>query len=200
MGFSNTGLYKPVEAFKTDLEGSPSEAIIERCKSNQKELAQVKKSFETLNSELESSIKRMQDIKQELGVSASDAKKYEELHHHSVSSACEIASSINDKRRREFIAMKWGFLEAFVPERNLHVKNPTSLSTCSLHTDGVSFEMNAINNMEETGPSVTEKPINGSVHLDLYLENDDDDMLIDAPSVRDLDQLLEVSHSRQVFS
>nr|GEW62601.1 hypothetical protein [Tanacetum cinerariifolium] len=55
-------------------------------------------------------------------------------------------------------------------------------------TDGVSFEMNAINNMEEAGPSVTEKPINGSVHLDLYLENDDDDMMIDAPSVRDLDQ------------
>ncbi|GJZ23691.1 hypothetical protein Tco_0561150 [Tanacetum coccineum] len=32
MGFTNIGLYKPVEAFKTDLEGSPSEAIDERCK------------------------------------------------------------------------------------------------------------------------------------------------------------------------
>ncbi|GJU44789.1 kinesin-like protein KIN-4A [Tanacetum coccineum] len=55
-------------------------------------------------------------------------------------------------------------------------------------------------NMEEAGPKVTEKPINGSVHLDLDLENDDDDMMIDAPSVRDLDQPPEVSHRRQVFS
>ncbi|GKE02137.1 hypothetical protein Tco_1390120, partial [Tanacetum coccineum] len=43
-------------------------------------------------------------------------------------------------------------------------------------------------NMEEAGPSVTENPTNGSVHLDLHLENDDDDMMIDALLVRDLDQ------------
>ncbi|GJQ91135.1 hypothetical protein Tco_0002274 [Tanacetum coccineum] len=42
--------------------------------------------------------------------------------------------------------------------------------------------------MEEAGPSATEKPTNGSVHLGLDLENDDDDMMINAPSVRDLDQ------------
>ncbi|GJT05931.1 hypothetical protein Tco_0840393 [Tanacetum coccineum] len=34
----------------------------------------------------------------------------------------------------------------------------------------------------------TEKPTNGSVRLDLDLENDDDYMITDAPSVRDLDQ------------
>lgn len=43
-------------------------------------------------------------------------------------------------------------------------------------------------NMEEAGPSVTEKPTNGTVHLDLDLEDDDDDMMMDAPSVRDLDE------------
>ncbi|GKB92413.1 probable glucan 1,3-beta-glucosidase A, partial [Tanacetum coccineum] len=40
----------------------------------------------------------------------------------------------------------------------------------------------------QAGPSITQKPTNGSVHLDLDLENDDDDMMIDAPSIRDLDQ------------
>ncbi|GJX80136.1 hypothetical protein Tco_0328285 [Tanacetum coccineum] len=39
MGFSNIGLYKPVEAFKTDLEGSPPEATYERCKSQYVNLA-----------------------------------------------------------------------------------------------------------------------------------------------------------------
>ncbi|GJR71441.1 root UVB sensitive 6-like protein isoform X2 [Tanacetum coccineum] len=43
---------------------------------------------------------------------------------------------------------------------------------------------------------VTEKPTNRSVHIDLDLENDDNDMMIDAPSVRDLDQLPEVSHRK----
>ncbi|GJS12270.1 hypothetical protein Tco_0369066 [Tanacetum coccineum] len=43
-------------------------------------------------------------------------------------------------------------------------------------------------NMDEALPSVTEKPTNGSVHLHLDLETDGDDMMIDAPSVRDLDQ------------
>ncbi|GKF25129.1 hypothetical protein Tco_0081023, partial [Tanacetum coccineum] len=55
-------------------------------------------------------------------------------------------------------------------------------------------------NMEEAGPSVTEKPTNGSVRLEMDLENDDDDIMIYAPSVRDLDQPPEVSHKRQVFS
>nr|GEV88640.1 hypothetical protein [Tanacetum cinerariifolium] len=43
------------------------------------------------------------------------------------------------------------------------------------------------------------KPTNGSVRIE-DLENDDDDMMIDAPSVRDLDQPPEISHKRQVFS
>ncbi|GJV75259.1 reverse transcriptase domain-containing protein [Tanacetum coccineum] len=47
-------------------------------------------------------------------------------------------------------------------------------------------------NMEEARPSVTEKPTNRSVYIDLHLENEDDDMMIDAPSVRDLDQPPEV--------
>ncbi|GJV02124.1 hypothetical protein Tco_1335693 [Tanacetum coccineum] len=42
--------------------------------------------------------------------------------------------------------------------------------------------------MEAAGPSVTEKPTNGSVHLDLDLEDDD------------LNQPPEVSYRRQVFS
>ncbi|GKE42101.1 hypothetical protein Tco_1469385 [Tanacetum coccineum] len=42
--------------------------------------------------------------------------------------------------------------------------------------------------MEAAGVSVTEKPTNGSVHLDLDLEDDD------------LNQPPEVSHRRQVFS
>ncbi|GKD31679.1 hypothetical protein Tco_1242457 [Tanacetum coccineum] len=46
-------------------------------------------------------------------------------------------------------------------------------------------------NMEEAGPSVTEKPTNGSLCLEVDFENDDDDMMIDAPSVRDLHQLAE---------
>ncbi|GKD65157.1 hypothetical protein Tco_1307265 [Tanacetum coccineum] len=54
-------------------------------------------------------------------------------------------------------------------------------------------------NMEEARPSITEKPTNGSLRLEVDLENDDDDMMIDAPSVRDLDQPSEVSHTRQVF-
>ncbi|GJV09422.1 hypothetical protein Tco_1347078 [Tanacetum coccineum] len=33
--------------------------------------------------------------------------------------------------------------------------------------------------MKEAGPSVIEKPINGSVHLDFDLEDEDDDMMID---------------------
>ncbi|GKC31633.1 hypothetical protein Tco_1038927 [Tanacetum coccineum] len=53
-------------------------------------------------------------------------------------------------------------------------------------------------NMEEAGPSVTEKPTNGSLRLEVDFENDDYDMMIDAPSVRDLHQLAEVSHIRQV--
>ncbi|GJX90021.1 caffeic acid 3-O-methyltransferase, partial [Tanacetum coccineum] len=40
--------------------------------SNKKELVQVKESFQTLNSELESSRKRMRDLEQELGLSASE--------------------------------------------------------------------------------------------------------------------------------
>nr|GEY80985.1 hypothetical protein [Tanacetum cinerariifolium] len=53
--------------------------------------------------------------------------------------------------------------------------------------------------MKEEGPNVTEKPINGSVHLDL-LEDDDGDMMIDASSVRDLDQLANnVSFSDKSF-
>ncbi|GKE11548.1 hypothetical protein Tco_1415099 [Tanacetum coccineum] len=106
----------------------------------------------------------MQDIKQELGVSVSDAKKYKELHQHSgtnslhlayangnenakshpfntagqrVSSACEIASSINDKRRREFIAMKWGFLEAFFPEA-------CSFMLCDLDFEPLSLSLSSL--------------------------------------------------------
>ncbi|GJU53834.1 hypothetical protein Tco_1227548, partial [Tanacetum coccineum] len=41
-------------------------------------------------------------------------------------------------------------------------------------------------NMEEAGLS-----INGSLCLEVDFENDDDDMMIDAPSVRDLHQLAE---------
>ncbi|GJW24489.1 hypothetical protein Tco_0038300 [Tanacetum coccineum] len=59
------------------------------------------------------------------------------------------------------------------------------------------LEFSSIDNMEEAWPSVTEKPTIGSVHLHLDLENDDDDMMIDVPSVRDLDQPPEVSHKRQ---
>nr|GEV05536.1 hypothetical protein [Tanacetum cinerariifolium] len=43
---------------------------------------------------------------------------------------------------------------------------------------------------------VTENPTNGSVHLYLDLENDGDDKMIDARSVRDLDQPPELSHRR----
>ncbi|GJX44261.1 hypothetical protein Tco_0260937 [Tanacetum coccineum] len=53
-------------------------------------------------------------------------------------------------------------------------------------------------NMEEAGPSLIEKPINGSLHLELALENSDHDTMIAAPSIRDLDQLAEVSRMRQV--
>nr|GEV03281.1 hypothetical protein [Tanacetum cinerariifolium] len=35
----NIGLYKPVEAFKMDLEGSPPETTYERCKSQYVDLA-----------------------------------------------------------------------------------------------------------------------------------------------------------------
>ncbi|GJW94808.1 hypothetical protein Tco_0174480 [Tanacetum coccineum] len=42
-------------------------------------------------------------------------------------------------------------------------------------------------NMEEAGPSLTEKPTNGSLRLKLVLENSDHDTMIVAPSVRDLD-------------
>ncbi|GKD44810.1 hypothetical protein Tco_1269455, partial [Tanacetum coccineum] len=55
-------------------------------------------------------------------------------------------------------------------------------------------------NIKEAGPSVTEKPINGSVHLDLDLENGDDDMMMDALSVRDLDQPPERYENRQMLS
>ncbi|GJV30468.1 hypothetical protein Tco_1386916 [Tanacetum coccineum] len=48
--------------------------------------------------------------------------------------------------------------------------------------------------MEEAGPSVTEKPTNGSLCLEVDFENDDDDMMIDAPLVRDLDQLPRFRH------
>ncbi|GJS16318.1 hypothetical protein Tco_0410790 [Tanacetum coccineum] len=54
--------------------------------------------------------------------------------------------------------------------------------------------------MKEAGPSVTEKPTNGSVHLDLDLEIDDDDMMIDASSIRDLDQPPERYENRQMLS
>ncbi|GJV15327.1 hypothetical protein Tco_1360650 [Tanacetum coccineum] len=47
----------------------------------------------------------------------------------------------------------------------------------------------SLDNMEEAGPSVTENPTNGSLCLEVDFENDDDDMMIDAPSVRDLYQL-----------
>ncbi|GKD26937.1 hypothetical protein Tco_1233151, partial [Tanacetum coccineum] len=53
-------------------------------------------------------------------------------------------------------------------------------------------------NMEEAGPSLTEKLTNGSLHLELALENSDHDTMIVAPSVRDLEQLAEVSHMKQV--
>ncbi|GKB65374.1 hypothetical protein Tco_0921560 [Tanacetum coccineum] len=46
------------------------------------------------------------------------------------------------------------------------------------------------NNMEEAGLS-----INGSLCLEVDFENDDDDMMIDAPSVRDLHQLAEAGPS-----
>nr|GEX76708.1 hypothetical protein [Tanacetum cinerariifolium] len=50
--------------------------------------------------------------------------------------------------------------------------------------------------MEEAGPSATEKPTNGSLCLEVDFENDDDDMMIDAPSIRDLHQLAETSQIR----
>ncbi|GKC79705.1 hypothetical protein Tco_1130479, partial [Tanacetum coccineum] len=53
-------------------------------------------------------------------------------------------------------------------------------------------------NMEEARPSLTENPTNGSLRLELALENSDHDKMIAAPSVRDLDQLAEVSRMRQV--
>ncbi|GKA47563.1 DNA-directed RNA polymerases IV and V subunit 2-like protein [Tanacetum coccineum] len=52
-------------------------------------------------------------------------------------------------------------------------------------------------NMEEAGPSLIEKPTNGSLHLELALENSDHDTMIAAPSVRDLDQLAEVQFTRE---
>ncbi|GKE20507.1 DNA-directed RNA polymerases IV and V subunit 2-like protein, partial [Tanacetum coccineum] len=55
-----------------------------------------------------------------------------------------------------------------------------------------------VHNMEEAGPSLTENPTNGSLRLELALENSDHDTMIAAPSVRDLDQLAEVSRMRQV--
>ncbi|GJU87795.1 hypothetical protein Tco_1295341 [Tanacetum coccineum] len=198
MGFSNTGLYKPVEAFKTDLEWSPPEAIYERCKaiptdkdikkekapligefikvdkataevnddvtsltyngetretgenleefevnhkklrdklkkakeryssqittlqedlqsqqSNQKELAQVKKSFETLNNESNERFLHLHSHKNRNSLHLAHANRNANAESrpfntagHRVSTACEIASSINSKRRREFIAMK----------------------------------------------------------------------------------------------
>ncbi|GJZ94051.1 hypothetical protein Tco_0666254 [Tanacetum coccineum] len=54
--------------------------------------------------------------------------------------------------------------------------------------------------MEEAGPSITEKPTDGSVHLHLDLENDDDDMMLDASSVRVLDQPFERYKNRQMLS
>nr|GEW28991.1 hypothetical protein [Tanacetum cinerariifolium] len=39
--------------------------------------------------------------------------------------------------------------------------------------------------MEEVGPSVIENPTNGSLCLEVDFKNDDDDMMIDAPSVRE---------------
>ncbi|GJX65222.1 DNA-directed RNA polymerases IV and V subunit 2-like protein [Tanacetum coccineum] len=55
-----------------------------------------------------------------------------------------------------------------------------------------------VHNMEEAGPSVTEKPTNRSLCLKVALENADYDTMIVAPSVRDLDHLAEVSRMRQV--
>ncbi|GKE94606.1 hypothetical protein Tco_1579461, partial [Tanacetum coccineum] len=52
--------------------------------------------------------------------------------------------------------------------------------------------------LAEAGPSLTENPTNGSLRLELALENSDHDTMIAAPSVRDLDQLAEVSCMRQV--
>ncbi|GJX76088.1 hypothetical protein Tco_0322899 [Tanacetum coccineum] len=49
----------------------------------------------------------------------------------------------------------------------------------------------SLDDMEKAGPSVTEKPTNGSLRLEVDFENNDDDMMIDAPSVRDLHQLAE---------
>ncbi|KAI7741237.1 hypothetical protein M8C21_023847, partial [Ambrosia artemisiifolia] len=42
--------------------------------------------------------------------------------------------------------------------------------------------------MEEAGPSDKEKPSNGAEHLDVYDDEEDDDMM-DVPSVRDFDEL-----------
>ncbi|KAL8208149.1 hypothetical protein R6Q57_007561 [Mikania cordata] len=53
--------------------------------SNQKEMVKVKESFEALNIELDSSRKRTNDLEQELVLSASDAKKFKELHKQSES-------------------------------------------------------------------------------------------------------------------
>ncbi|GKB56046.1 hypothetical protein Tco_0912232 [Tanacetum coccineum] len=51
-------------------------------------------------------------------------------------------------------------------------------------------------NMEEARLSVTEKPTNGSLCIEVDFENDDDDMMIDAPSVRDLHQLAKITWKR----
>ncbi|GJT65072.1 hypothetical protein Tco_1016552 [Tanacetum coccineum] len=53
-------------------------------------------------------------------------------------------------------------------------------------------------NMEEAGSSLTENPTNGSLRLEVALENSDHDTMIAAPSVRDLNQLAMVSRIRQV--
>ncbi|GJY07303.1 hypothetical protein Tco_0374357 [Tanacetum coccineum] len=51
-------------------------------------------------------------------------------------------------------------------------------------------------NMEEAGPNLTENLTNGSLRLELALENSDHDTMIAAPPVRDLGQLAEVSRMR----
>ncbi|GJZ75062.1 DNA-directed RNA polymerases IV and V subunit 2-like protein [Tanacetum coccineum] len=74
-------------------------------------------------------------------------------------------------------------------ERGANIGDVTAEGLCV-------FDLKCVFNKYGTNKRVTEKPTNRSVHIDLDLENDDNDMMIDAPSVRDLDQPPEVSHRK----
>ncbi|GJX44901.1 DNA-directed RNA polymerases IV and V subunit 2-like protein [Tanacetum coccineum] len=94
----------------------------------------------------------------------------------------QMVSYMRRTRRQVVYAGKAG--DARYPSQR-HPFSKSTTSKWSLASDW------SLDNMKEVGPSITEKPTNGSLCLEVDFENDDDDMMIDAPSVRDLHQLAE---------